>query len=116
MHQDIQNFSDLADINPQLTVNISIKVHGFVVGSVTFNDQKCYPGNNTFVINLRDPMYLESVIDQFEEGTSAVEITDFTVNGYNVIPTYQHLSSSGNGYHDWVGIWMMSISKPFYRW
>lgn len=116
MHQDIQNFSDLQDIDPKLTVNISIKVHGLVVGTVLFNGQKCYPGNNSFVDNLREPMYLESTIDQFEEGTSAVEITDFTVNGYNVVPLYQHLSNSGNGYHDYRGVWMMSIPKPFYRW
>lgn len=116
MPHDIQNFSDLRGIEPTLTVSVTVKIHGLIVGNVTLNGELCYPGVNTFTVPLRSRIKLVSDIQNFDEGTSAVEITDLTINGYNVIPTYQHLSSSGNAYHDKKGFWTMEIDKLFYRW
>jgi len=104
------------DISPQLAIDITVRIHGYIIGRVEFNGQICNEGVNHFSADLRDDLHLVSDIQQFVEGTSAVEIVDFTVNGYNVVPTYQHLSSSGNGYHDWIGKWEMLIPKTFYAW
>jgi hypothetical protein len=116
MHPDMQTFLDVLDINPTLDVSITVKVHGYIVGYVEFNGQRCSEGSNHFQIALLDSLSLVSNITKYVEGTSAVEITELTVNGYNVIPKYQHHSSSGNAYHDWIGVWQMEISNPFYVW
>jgi hypothetical protein len=117
MLPDIKTFSEVLDIkNPNAVVTITYRVHGLVVGWVEFNGNRCSEGTNTFIVNLLEPMELISTIEKYNEGTSAIEITDFSVNGYNAVPTYQHLSSTGNGYHDFIGIWQMSIEEPFYQW
>jgi hypothetical protein len=116
MHPNIKTFSDSLAIDPRLEVTITVQIHGFIVGRVDFNGTRCYAGVNHFQIDLLDDLELISTIDKYVEGSSAIEITEFTVNGYNVIPLYQHLSSSGNAYHDWVGEWQMSIPAPFYYW
>lgn len=116
MLHDIKTFSDTLVIKPKLDVTITVVYHGYILGRVEFNGQPCYEGVNHFQIGLRDPMSLDSNIIKYVEGSSAIEITEFTVNGYNVIPKYQHLSSSGNAYHDWIGLWHMEINDPFYPW
>jgi hypothetical protein len=103
-------------IKPKLAVDITVRIHGYIFGRIEFNGQSCVEGLNHFSADLHDDLHLVSVIQKFAEGTSAVEIADFTVNGYNVIPKYQHLSSSGNAYHDWAGAWEMVIPKTFYAW
>jgi hypothetical protein len=116
MHPDIKTFSDILAINPKLQVTVAVAIHGHVAGRVDFNGMRCYAGTNHFEIDLLDNIELVSSITNYVEGSSAIEITEFTVNGYNVIPLYQHRSSSGNAYHDWVGEWQMSIPGPFYTW
>jgi hypothetical protein len=117
MHQDIKTFSDALAINGlPLVVSITVKIHGSVVGYVELNGTRCVPGVNQFTLNLLDKIEVVSTITQFEEGTSAIEITDLTVNGYNVIPTYQHHSSTTNAYHDFVGTWKLKIPSTFYVW
>ena len=116
MHPDIKTFSQVLGIKPRLEVSITVVKHGNLNCDVRFNNILCHEGLNIFNVGLEDNLTLSSVISEFEEGTSGVEITDFTVNGYNVIPTYQHLSISGNAYHDWIGRWEMAIPGPFYAW
>ena len=116
MHPDIKTFSDTLGTNPKLDITVTVQIHGYISGRVDFNGVRCYAGVNHFQIGLLDNLELVSVIDKYVEGSSAIEITEFTVNGYNVIPLYQHHSSSGNAYHDWIGNWQMSIPGPFYTW
>lgn len=116
MHQTMQTFSDLTGINPTLDIVIVVAFHGKVSGTVIFNGHRCLSGANHFQIGLFDDIQLASDIQQFTEGVSAIEITEFSVNGYNIIPKYQHLSSSKNGYHDHLGSWHLNIPGPFYVW
>ena len=116
MHHDIKNFSQILGIKVNLEIRVTVKIHGTVSGAVTFNGILCNEGTNIFNSMINEDLVLVSEIQDFTEGTSGIEITDFTVNGYNVIPKYQHLSSSGNGYHDWIGRWEMVVPAPFYVW
>jgi hypothetical protein len=116
MYPPIKTFSDLTGIDPTLDIVIVVAFHGDVSGEVTFNGHRCHSGVNHFQIGLFDDIQLTSDIQQFTEGVSAIEITEFSVNGYNVIPKYQHLSSSKNGYHDHLGSWHLNIPGPFYVW
>lgn len=116
MPHDIKTFSDTLGIDPKLNVTVTLQVHGRVGFSFFINGKRCSEGANYFQFDLLDALKLESKIVQYAQGSSAVEITEFSVNGYNVLPLYQHRSSSGNCYHDWIGSWAMVIDKPFYQW
>lgn len=116
MHQDLKTFSDTLGIKPMLEISITVKIHGLIIGDIFFNERRCTEGVNIFSAGIHENLHLHCDIQQFDEGTSAIEITDYTVNGYNVIPTYQHHSTSGNAYHDKIGRWDMYIPSSFYAW
>ena len=115
MPQDIKTFSELLATDPILEILIEYRIHGYVAGEVRFNDFRCMPGENRFTAKINEPLNLVSVISEFTEGSSGVEIVNYTVNGYNILPNLQHLSSSKNAYHDWRGTWEMTVPN-FYRW
>lgn len=116
MHPDFKTFSEISGFKPRLEIRIVLKKHGEVKGTVAFNNVDVSEGENIFNAGMYEDLIIQSTISDFKEGTSGFEITDFTVNGYNVIPIYQHYSSSGNAYHDWIGKWNMVIPGPFYAW
>lgn len=116
MPQDLMNFSEALVINPRLEVKVTVCVHGLVHGRVELNGHTCNIGENIISVGLLDLINLTSTIEQFDEGSSGIEITSMTVNGYEVIPKYQHYSSSGNAYHDWIGKWELQLTDPFYVW
>lgn len=116
MPHDLMNFSEALVINPQLEVRVTICIHGYVLCNIELNGQRCTSGENIIMVGLLDTIKLTSTIVKFNEGTSGVEIASMTVNGYEVIPKYQHYSSSGNAYHDWVGDWELYLTDPFYVW
>lgn len=117
MPHDIKTFSQALAINPKILVKVSYKVHGKVDGVVTLNDMQCAPEvDNVFVLGLTDSIRLVSTVTDFTEGISGVEIISLTVNDYEVLPKYQHLSSHGTNYHDWIGTLSLDVSEPFYTW
>ena len=117
MPQDIKNFSQALAINPKLLVKVIYKLHGRVDGRVQLNGMTCEPDvTNTFILDLLEPIHLVSQITDFTEGTSGIEIVSLTANDYEAMPKYQHLSSHGTNYHDWIGEMRLDIEEPFYNW
>jgi hypothetical protein len=117
MPQDIKTFSQALDINPKLLVRFSYKIHGYVSGQVKFNGMNCEPDVvNTFVLDLLHTIHIASTISEFTEGISGVELSKLTVNDYEALPKYQHLTSHNTNYHDWVGELRLDINEPFYTW
>lgn len=117
MPHDIKTFSQALAINPKLLVKVIYKLHGKVDGRVELNGMTCEAGvTNTFVLDILEHINLVSHIISFTEGSSGVEIVSLTANGYEALPKYQHLSSHGTIYHDWVGEMRLDINEPFYRW
>jgi hypothetical protein len=66
--------------------------------------------------DLLEPVELCVELTDFDEGTSAVEIEYFGINGLEVLPRYHHLSSSGGSYIDQLGTWRFQIAPRFYPW
>lgn len=117
MHQDIKTFSEALDIEtPLMDVTVSFKFHGQVKGFVELNGMPCPEGTSHHKVGLLDPIKLISDISEFTEGISAIEITELTINGYNVIPKYQMYADEKRAYHDWYGRWKIQIPAPFYAW
>ena len=118
MPQNIQNFSDLSDINTQsqLSIDLVVQRHGAIDCDVWLNDQLILDNEYEVQLDLLDHIQLKCRVRSFAEGYSGLEIVKFTINGLKVLPLYQHLSSDGTCYLDRVGDWHLHIPSPFYTW
>ena len=111
----MKNFSELLVTRPNLTVVIELKIHGRVSYQASINQHiiSTYTKN---VFDLMSPLNFSIQLDDFDEGTSGIEIVEFSVNGLEVLPLYQHIASPPTNYIDKLGIWKLEILLPFYQW
>ena len=118
MHQDTQTFSDITDIETvhALQVELEYKIHGNCIAYVMLNDYRIVHPEATIGVNLFDPITLRVNLLEFEEGSSGVEITKFTVNGLEVLPKYRHYANKDTTYIDFYDDWVFEIPYPFYEW
>ena len=113
MHHNIRNFSDATAIDPeqQLTITYRQHRHGDARCRVVLNDYVLSWDLATVRVGLFDDIKLD-----VEVVSGAVESVQLAVNGLEVLPRYQHLSSSGTNYLDQPGVWHLHIPAPFYTW
>ena len=118
MHQNTQTFSDITviDTKNQLRIDLQLCRHGRTNDLVTINGQQITDTTTTMFVDLLSPITLQIELLEFDEGHSGVEIQSFKINELEVLPKYQHLSSSHNNYVDKLGLWTFNITKPFYIW
>ena len=114
----MDNFSKITDIETvhALQVELEYRIHGNCIAYVMLNDYHIVHPTAKIAVNLFDPITLKINLLEFEEGTSGVEITKFTVNGLEVLPKYQHLANKSTNYIDFYDEWCMEIPTPFYVW
>ena len=117
MHQDIKTFSDLTDIDTKrkLLVSLTLHKHGHTVSLVKLNNFVINVDKLTFEFDLFDPVKLEVNLTEFIEGCSGIDV-ELSINGLEVLPKYQHLSSNKKCYIDKKGIWTFEIPDSFYTW
>jgi len=117
MHQDIKNFSNITAIDTSRTLKINLKLtrHGRTISRVNLNGLEIYVDEVNFEFDLFDPIRLNIDLQEFDEGTSGIEV-GLLVNGLEVLPKYQHLASRPTCYIDKLGIWEMDIPTNFYMW
>jgi hypothetical protein len=117
MYQDIQTFSDITAIDTtcQLVVELSITFHGHTKQQISLNEINIVAPYTRALFDLFSPIDLSINLLEFDEGTSGVEV-ELSVNGLNVLPKYQHVSSKQTNYIDKLGIWKMEIPANFYTW
>jgi hypothetical protein len=96
MPHDMKNFSDALaiDTTRKLVVDLHLRKHGHTVSLVKLNGFVINVDRVTFELDLLDPILLEIDLLEFTEGCSGVEVESLTVNGYEVLPKFQHISSS----------------------
>ena len=119
MHHVMKNFSDITAIETvnALSIELNYRFHGNCLATVCINDTWYVElGHGVIPVNLFDPISLTVTIIDFEEGTSGIEIEKFNVNGIEILPKYQHLSSSKKCYIDQYDTWRFDIPAPFYVW
>ena len=111
----MKNFSELLVTRPNLTVVIELKIHGRVSYQASINQHiiSTYTKN---VFDLMSPLNFSIQLDDFDEGTSGIEIVEFSVDGLEVLPLYRHIASPPTHYIDKLGIWKLEILLPFYQW
>lgn len=119
MHHDIKNFSDLTAIETVNVLNIELryKVHGHCLATICINDQYYVEGGSCQIpVNLFDPISLRVNLIDFKEGSGALEIEYFGINGLEVLPKYLHLASKPTTYIDFYNPWAFEIPANFYVW
>jgi hypothetical protein len=116
MHQDIQTFSDVLDINTQdqLQVRLVIVPHGNVHYRMRLNGHLIAEADTIHTFDLLSSVHLKCRIIDANGG--AVEIKLLSVNGTEVLPRYQHLAQLPTAWIDQTGTWQFDISSPFYPW
>ena len=113
----MKNFSEITAIDLDcLDVSITLREHGRVRYYCWVNGWPAEMGTTTWTFRLFDSVSVVIVLWDFDEGHSGVEIENFNINGYEVLPLYQQLASSPTSYIDQKGIWQFQITGPFYPW
>jgi hypothetical protein len=112
----MKNFLDITAIDPthQLLVEITLRRHGTTECNVKLNEQVLSNDEIAVRLDLFDPINFEIELISFDEGT--IEISNLSINGLEVLPKYQHLSSNTLAYVDTLGKWEFKIPSPFYTW
>ena len=98
-----------------LRVKIKLKSHGHVQYQARINKQEFTDSIETQV-HIFAPIDFSIVLTEFAEGSSGVEIVEFTVNELEILPLYQHLANPATNYIDSLGTWTMYIPRPFFQW
>lgn len=111
----MKNFSELLDTDSALAVVIRLKIHGQVDYCAKLNQHRLID-NNKFSINLHSPLEFSIQLKNFNEGTSGIEIIEFSVDGLEVLPLYQHMADPPTHYIDQLGTWCLTIPAPFHQW
>jgi hypothetical protein len=116
MHQDIQNFSDILDIEPadQLQVRLIIEPHGNIHYRLRLNGHLISELDTTYSLGLFSMIKLHCEV--FDPGQGAVEIKLLSINRQEVLPRYQHLAQPPTAWIDQPGSWDFHIPGPFYPW
>lgn len=119
MHRVTQNFSDVTDIETvhALQIEFEFKHHGHCIPYICLNDQwHISGGKGTIPVNLFDKISLRINLLEFNEGSSGLEIVNFSVNGIEILPRYRHLANKDTTYIDTYDEWVLEIPSPFYTW
>lgn len=116
MPQNIQTFSALTDIDTKRRLLVKLKLvrHGSTKSLTTLNQFVVNVDDVVFELDLFDPIKLQIELLSTESGGGIETLLE--INGIEVLPKYQYLSSSGNNYLTKKGAWQFEIPKNFYLW
>jgi hypothetical protein len=120
MHQDIQTFSDITDIDTEnkLQVTVVLKPQGIVKYRCTLNNHQVESTldlNTTYYLDLLTTIDFSIEIISITEG-GGLEIKLLEINKKHVLPIYLNRASPQTNYLDKVGTWEFSINESFYPW
>lgn len=118
MHQDIQSFSDLTDIDTSelLEVRVVLKMHGDVKFVFTINSDEFTELSFTKKYPIGTQLTFGCQLIDFTSGAGAIEIQSITVNDREVLPIYLHRGTPPASYFDFPDPWVFVIDQPFYPW
>ena len=113
MYHDIQNFSQIMDIdtNKKLVISYELKIHR----DVSYN----FYINNTFIDNNKGEIFLnldDLVNFSFKNiiGDGAIEIIKICINDIEILPMYLNKAIPPTNWIENISDWSFSIPNPFY--
>ena len=116
----MKNFSELTTTKPNLTVNAKLTVTPVgklpclvKLGTKTlYEDTIKEPQTFDLALPLTDPIVLS--VQVYRHHPDAV-ILSLAIDGYEIVPKYQHLATPPTDYIDFNRIWSLNIPN-FYPW
>ncbi len=116
MLQDTENFFTALDIDTAqgLAVDLELRSHGDIEYRFRINGHLVLDAKTQWYFDLLSPVHLHCLIPATNSG--ALEIVNFSINGNQILPLYQHLAQPGQAWLDQPGVWDLHVPKPFYPW
>lgn len=118
----MKNFSELTAIKPTLMLDISLLLVAVdqCDYTVIINGETVSTGLLTSSAEFKKQIELTEVIDisisvKNRQHPQAIIISGLYIDGYEVMPTYQHLAMPPTNYIDFTGVWSLTIPN-FYPW
>ncbi len=113
----MKNFLDLLDIEITSALNVKILFRATenIDYYVKINEYAITSQNFQCTLDLLTPIVFIFNIRDINEG-EYIEIIEFSINGIELFPIYQHLSSNGSNFIAQTGSWSFKIDRPFYQW
>lgn len=113
MHQDIQNFSQIMDINTndKLVINYELKIHRSIIYKFYINNIPISKIKGEIFFNLDDIINFNF---KNISGDGAIEIIMIAINGIEILPTYLNRANPPTNWIENIEKWSFSLDKPFY--
>ena len=134
----MKKFSELQDTKRmQLRIHVMLKpifnheppVVSLLINGKTIYDKRQSPSSIGAVqhVGLLDPVCIEIELsdkDYHQDHTTAIEVTELSIEYFNLIPDYTHYARYINDHNftdptshvGFNGIWQFFITEPFYQW
>lgn len=133
MYLNMNNFSDLLDIKPDLAIRLQLTPVGTPHIAVRVNQHCVWQGLLTVPWNcelrhpLTDPLQVtvELMNKNYKvDSTSAVIVEQLSIDQFDLVPNWTHLIDYQNdhnyqdptNYLGFNGAWCLDINRPFYHW
>lgn len=127
----MNTFSDLQAIDLELA--LWVQPMGNPLLKISINDDVVYHGNLAHLLEIRRQLPLLQPFavtvelldkDYHSNQETAVVIKQLTVDGFELIPQWNHLSTYDNDHQNdtpthylgFVGTWCLKVDRPFYQW
>ncbi len=117
----MKNFYEATVIKSTLRLNmvLELKAINICPCKIWINDQLEYygglVGTNVFTKELGLTAPISIVIEVNRQHPQAVEILTLSIDGYEILPVYQHRAIPPTNYLDFSGVWTIEIPN-FYLW
>jgi hypothetical protein len=113
----MKNFSDLTAIDTAncLSICLEIESHGNVEYKMQLNGNLITNSKTTIQIDLLAPIELTCQILDSNNGHTAVEIKNLSINNIQVLPIYLNCAIPSTNWLNQVGKWEFKIPN-FYTW
>ena len=113
MHQNIENFSQIMDIDTsgRLIINYEFKVHRNLCFEFYINERLYKKNTDEISIDLKQK--LNFCIKNIH-GDGALEIKKLTLNGFEIMPKYLSRSTPPTNWIENINFWNYEISMPVF--
>jgi hypothetical protein len=129
----MKNFSDLLATDPQLDLELAAEPVGIPDVEIWVNQNLIYQGQvlEPITVSTKLPLLAGfSVMVKLKnkvytsESETAIVLTRFSVDGFDLVPQFTHLARYNNdhdfkdptSYIGFNGEWKFEIDRPFYQW
>lgn len=117
----MKNFYEATVIKPDLKLKmvLELKAIGICPCRIFINDHLEFygglVGTNIFTkeLDLTAPITIRFEVDR--QHPQAIQISKLSIDGYEILPIYQHKANPPTDYLDFSGIWTIEI-PDFYPW